>query len=427
MIVRGKMVGTLDAGSYVKDRRALLDTAVESYRKLEREAALVIVEGAGSPAEINLRKNDIANMGLAQALNLPVILVGDIDRGHVIAALVGTHTVLDATDRALIHGFIVNKFRGRPELFTDGLRTIVQHTGWASIGVVPWLSGAARLPAEDSVPSNEGSASRVPSRVKIVVPLLSRIANFDDFDPLRQEPGVELVLVPPGQPLPSDARMIILPGTKSTIADLEFLRTQGWDIDVLSHARRGGRILGLCGGYQMLGRTVSDPAGIEGPPRTVNGLGLLDVETVMTGDKTLREVSGKFVDIAASPTGLRDERDQSLGAADAKPGDSEPAGFTGYEMHVGSTSGNGLTRPFLRFSDGTVDGASSTSGHIAGCYVHGLFAATAARSAFVKLLGVVPSGEDYVARVDEALDEIASALERYLDIERLAGIAGLQG
>ena len=472
LIVRGKMVGTLDASAHGRDKRALLDVAVESYRRLARDAQLMIVEGAGSPAETNLRKNDIANMGLAQALGLPVVLVGDINRGHVIAALAGAHVVLDAADRAMIRGFIVNKFRGNPQLFEDGVRRIAEHTGWPSIGVVPWLEAAGRLPSEDGMQLESRHASQSPrSRVKIAVPQLSRIANFDDFDPLREEPDIELVFVPPGQPLPADAALILIPGTKSTIADMEFMRSQGWDIDVLSHVRQGGRVLGVCGGYQMLGRTISDPDGIEGQPRTVRGLGLLDVDTVMTGDKTLREVSGVLLGVHVRPGvgGAEDAEARAEGAearaedtdaraerlgAGAFPGPGVDAGradisaervcvgagrmdasdegagvggvpFTGYEMHIGSTTGPGAGRPFLQFSDGSTDGAVSSDSRVAGCYVHGLFGLTAARAALVSAIGAAPSHADHAARVDAALDEIASVLESCLDINALAAIAGL--
>jgi adenosylcobyric acid synthase len=424
LIVRGKMAGTLDASAHGRDKRALLDVAIESYGRLAREAQLMIVEGAGSPAETNLRKNDIANMGLAQALGLPVVLVGDINRGHVIAALVGAHAVLDAPDRAMIRGFIVNKFRGNPQLFEDGMRQIVQYTGWPSIGVVPWLQAASRLPSEDGMQLEGRHAARSPhSRVKIAVPQLSRIANFDDFDPLSEEPDVELVFVPPGRPLPADAALIVIPGTKSTIADMEFMRSQGWDIDVLSHVRQGGRVLGVCGGYQMLGRTISDPDGIEGSPRTVRGLGLLDVDTVMTGDKTLREVSGVLLGVHACRGASGAEG--AGGGSEEVPDTVGAVPFAGYEMHIGSTAGPGIDRPFLRLSDGSTDGAVSADGRVAGCYVHGLFGVTAARAALVSAIGATPSHDDHAARVDAALDEIASVLESCLDISALAVIAGL--
>ncbi len=404
LIVRGRMMGTLDASAHGQDKKALLDIALQSYRSLADDAQLVIVEGAGSPAETNLRRNDIANMGLARALELPVVLVGDINRGHVIASLVGAHVVLDAADRAMIRGFIVNKFRGRVQLFDEGVRQINELTRWHCFGVVPWLHAASRLPSEDGMQLQDLRGARNSnSCVRIVVPQLSRIANFDDFDPLFQEPDVELLFVPPGRPLPADATWIIIPGTKATIADMKFMRSQGWDIDILAHVRRGGRVLGICGGYQMLGTRISDPDGVEGLPSTVPGLGLLDVETVMTGDKMLREVSGVV-----------------LGGAGG-----DGAAFSGYEMHVGSTTGPGTQRPFLRFGDGTPEGAVSADGRLAGCYVHGLFGVTAARAALLAAVGVTASQAEHATRVDTALDEIAKVLEGCLDVGGLATMAGL--
>jgi len=436
LVVRGRMVGTLDASAYRQDKSALLDVAMQSYRHLAADADLVIVEGAGSPAETNLRKNDIANMGLARALELPVVLVGDVNRGHVIAALVGAHVVLEEADRAQIRGFIVNKFRGRVELFDAGIHRITDHTGWPCIGVVPWLRAAGRLPSEDGMQSEHvNSAAPRGSRLKIAVPQLSRIANFDDFDPLREEPEVELVFVPPGRPIPRDATLIVIPGTKSTISDLEFMRAQGWDVDILAHVRHGGRVLGICGGYQMLGTSVSDPDGIEGAPRTVPGLGLLDVQTVMMGDKTLREVAGELAVVPGQGGGAFHAAFDADGGAVSAGGSSgvSPevsavgigAPFAGYEMHVGSTTGPGVRRPLLRFNNGAVDGAVSADGRIVGCYVHGLFGVTAARAALVSWIGATPSYEEHSVRVDTALDEIAKELEGCLDIGRLAAIAGL--
>ena len=396
LIVRGRMAGTWKARGYQERKAALLDTVLESFRRLEAESDLVIVEGAGSPAEINLRAGDIANMGFARAADVPVVLVGDIDRGHVIAALVGAHVVLDEADRAMVRGFLINKFRGDPTLFQDGRTEIVRRTGWTDLGMAPWLAAAKRLPAEDAVVL-ERAAKAGDRKVRIVVPMLSRIANFDEFDALRTEPEVEFAFIPPGTPLPGDADLVILPGTKATLADLAFLRAQGWDIDLLAHVRRGGRVLGVCGGYQMLGRRVSDPDGVEGAPDSVEGLGLLDVETTMTGDKTLRPVSG------------------ALTSGEC---------FEGYEMHVGRTSGAGL--PMLNFEDGTPDGAVSDDGRIRGCYVHGLFERSEARAALLAELGARSDGVDQAHRVDQALDEIAAALEQAFDIPALAAIAGLE-
>lgn len=396
LIVRGRIAGTWKARGYQERKATLLDTVLESFRALEAQSDLVIVEGAGSPAEINLRAGDIANMGFAIAADVPVVLVGDIDRGHVIAALVGAHVVLDAADRAMIKGFLINKFRGDPSLFQDGRAEIVRRTGWADLGMAPWLAAARRLPAEDAVVLDR-AATAGGRKVRIVVPMLSRIANFDEFDALRAEPEVEFAFVPPGAPLPGDADLVILPGTKATLADLAFLRAQGWDIDLAAHIRRGGRVLGVCGGYQMLGRRVSDPDGVEGPPDSVEGLGLLDVETVMTGDKTLRPVAGRL---------------------------AGGARFEGYEMHVGRTTG--AVSPMLTFDDGANDGAVSANGQVRGAYVHGLFDQGEARAALLAELGAVSDAIDQAVRVDQALDEIAADLEQAFDIPALAAIAGLE-
>ena len=396
LVVRGKMAGTWNARGYQEQKGALLDTVLESFRRLEAECDLVIVEGAGSPAEINLRVGDIANMGFARAANVPVVLVGDIDRGHVIAALVGAHAVLDDQDRAMIRGFLINKFRGDPSLFDDGRIEIGRRTGWADLGMAPWLASARSLPAEDAVVLDRPAPSER-RRLKVVAPMLSRIANFDDFDALRVEPEVDFGFVPPGQPLPGDADLVILPGTKSTLADLAFLRAQGWDIDLAAHVRRGGHVLGVCGGYQMLGQILSDPDGVEGPPESVEGLGLLDVHTVLTSDKVLAPVAGLLVDTGGC--------------------------FEGYEMHVGRTTG--ATRPMLIMDDGSPDGAVSADGRVMGCYVHGLLNQGSARRAFLGGLGVGSDGLDQDVRVDAALDDVAEALERAFDIESLAAIAGL--
>jgi adenosylcobyric acid synthase len=393
LIVRGRRIETRDANAFARDRSDLLQIAVDSFRRLQREADIVIVEGAGSPAETNLRAHDIANMGFAHAADVPVALVGDIDRGHVIAALVGAHAVLDARDRARIRGFIVNKFRGDVRLFRAGIDTIEARTGWPSLGVVPWLHTAGALPAEDAMQLEHERPARTNARVRIAIPHVPHIANFDDFDPLQFEPDVQLEFVASGRPLPLDADLLILPGSKATIADLEFFRAQGWHIDLQAHVRRGGRVLGICAGYQMLGKSIEDPQRIEGHTTSCPGLDLLDVRSTMTDEKTLRPVSG--VELA---TGAR---------------------IAGYEMHLGATSGPGTTRPMIRFDDGTFDGAASADGRIAGCHVHGLFADPAFRAAHLATLGARSTGEDHALRVDGALDEIAAALESALAIDRL--------
>jgi adenosylcobyric acid synthase len=358
----------------------------------------VLVEGAGSAAEVNLRAGDIANMGFARPAGVPVVLVGDIDRGGVIASIAGTHLILEQGDRAAVRGFVINKFRGEPALFKDGLAFIEGATGWRGYGVVPWLAATRSLPSEDSMglerpPARNGTHGRV----VVACPLLPRIANFDDLDPLAAEPGVELVMVRPGQPIPSEAALIILPGSKATLADLATLRREGWDIDIRAHVRRGGRVLGLCGGYQMLGRTIADPHGIEGSAGSAEGLGLLDVETVLTPHKRLQEVTGVL-----HPSG---------------------ATFAGYEMHVGETAGPDTARAPLWIGGAVADGARSADGLVTGTYVHGWLGTASARSVLLGELGADTDGRNHAATVDAALNEIASELERCMDIDALIALA----
>jgi adenosylcobyric acid synthase len=397
LVVRGQMEGSWSAANYQTRKALLLDICVESFQKLEAECDLVLVEGAGSPAETNLRRGDIANMGFARAANVPVVLTGDIDRGHVIAALVGAHTVLDENDRAMIKGFLINKFRGDPSLFADGRAEITRRTGWRDLGMAPWLQAARRLPAEDAVALDRQHKTSG-GRIKIIVPRLSRIANFDDFDPLQHEPSVDFTFIQPGTALPGNADLIILPGSKATIADLAMLRREGWDIDIAAHVRRGGRVLGLCGGFQMLGRRISDPEGIEGVPGDAEGLALLDVETILTGDKILNPTQGQ------------------LATADAA--------FEGYEIHIGRTTGPDTAHPFLHTISGS-QGAISPNGRIAGCYVHGLFQQGPARAAILKTIGAASTLIDHSTIVEAALDEIAATLATNFDITGLAEIAGL--
>ena len=388
VIVQGKRVATLKARDYARAKPGLLAPALESFRRLATTADIVLVEGAGSPAEINLRAGDIANMGFAEAANLPVILIGDIDRGGVIAQIVGTHTVLPPQDRDRIKGFAINKFRGDVSLFDDGLAAIAGMTGWPSLGVLPWFADAWRLPAEDVM--DIASAPRA-GGLKIAVPRLARIANFDDLDPLAAEPGVSVEIVEPGRPLPGDAALVLIPGSKSTIADLAHFRAQGWDIDLAAHLRRGGHVLGICGGYQMLGQTISDPEGIEGPPGAVPGLGLLDIETVMTPEKHLTLKQARYL-----PTG---------------------AVVEGYEIHIGETGGADCARPWLSV-DGTPHGAASPDGRVLGCYLHGLFRADGFRGDFLARFGAA-SQTAYAAETDAVLDRLATHVASHLDLDLL--------
>jgi adenosylcobyric acid synthase len=398
VVVQGRVFGKATARDYHQLKPTLLPRVLESFEKLAAEADLVLVEGAGSPAEVNLRNGDIANMGFAEAADLPVVLVGDIDRGGVIASLIGTAALLAPAERTRLRGFVVNKFRGDPALFAEGMRLIAERTGLAALGLVPFWPRAGRLPAEDGVALPRYGADEAGAFVTIAVPMLARIANFDDLDPLRAEPSVRLLIVPPGEALPGNADLVILPGSKATIADLEMLKAQGWDVDLRAHLRRGGRVIGICGGYQMLGRRVADPHGIEGQPGEAEGLGLLDLETVLDGDKTLVEVEG---------------RERSTGEA-----------VKGYEMHVGRTAGPDTKRPMLDLG-GRPDGASSADGRVMGCYMHGLFAADGYRRALLRRLvgGNVALGPDYEAEVEATLDGLADHLAAHLDLDRIWEIA----
>ena len=395
VVVQGKVFGQAKARDYQLLKPRLMEAVLNSWQKVGEGVDLVIVEGAGSPAEINLRPRDIANMGFATRANVPVILVGDIDRGGVIASIAGTHLILPEEDRRMISGYIINKFRGDISLFDDGLLAIGKYTGWRCFGVVPWLHAAALLPSEDSVVL-ERLASGKARALKVAVPMLSRIANFDDLDPLKAEPEVEVVFVAPGRPLPEDAGLVVIPGSKSTIADLIDFRRNGWDRDLAAHRRRGGHVLGICGGYQMLGRVVRDPEGIEGKVTEAEGLGLLDIETVMEPEKTVRNVTARSV---AFDTPL-----------------------SGYEIHLGSTTGPDCLRPSA-IINGVEDGATSIDGKVSGTYMHGLFGADAFRQKFLESLGVKGGGIDYRAEVEHALDELAAHLEKHLDCDAIFAAA----
>jgi adenosylcobyric acid synthase len=378
---------------------------LESYARISKEADVVLVEGAGSPAEVNLRDNDLANMGFARAAGVPVVLVGDIERGGVIAALVGTHALLEGAERALLKGYVVNKFRGDPALFEAAHGVIAARTGMRSYGVVPWFEAARRLPAEDVLGLEDrvgpgAAGARIPGAVgaiRIVVPRLPRLANFDDLDPLAAEPDVVLDIVPPGTPLPGDADLVILPGSKATLADLAALRAEGWDVDLVAHVRRGGAVLGICGGLQMLGRRIADPEGVEGRPGEAAGLGFLELETTLGGDKRLAPVEG--VEVASGEK------------------------IRGYEMHIGRSIGAGLARPMLEVG-GRPDGATSADGRIMGCYVHGLFAADGFRHVFLaRLRERAGSGVAYEAEIERTLDALAEHLEASVDVAGLLDVA----
>ncbi len=407
VVVLGQIAGNASAQAFQHRKAGLLNTVLGSFRKLAAEADVVLIEGAGSAAEVNLRANDIANMGFARAANVPVVVIGDIDRGGVIAQLVGTRNVIDEADAAMVRGFIVNKFRGDPALFNSGMDFITVRTGWPSLGLVPYFPRAALLPAEDAVILDKAATmttgatitgATTAGTIVVAVPRLAHIANFDDLDPLKLEPSVQLVIVQPGQALPGDASLVILPGAKATLHDLTEFRRNGWHIDLHAHIRRGGRVLGLCGGYQMLGRTIADPYGMEGSEGSIAGLGHLDVATTLTTEKTLTAVEGSCI--------------------------AHDIPFRGYEMHIGHTSGPDCDRPMLRFADGRFDGAMSADGRIRATYVHGLFMDDRQRAALLAWIGGTGEGLSYDAEVDRVLDALADHLAHHVDIDRLLRIAG---
>lgn len=392
IVVQGKVEGSAKAADYQQIKAGLMPRVLQSFSLLREQADLVLVEGAGSASEVNLRRNDIANMGFARAADVPVVLIGDIDRGGVIASIAGTKMVVDPADAAMIRGFIVNRFRGDPALFAEGMRMIEGFTGWQPVGLLPHFPEAVRLPAEDALALNSEPVRKAGAKIRIAVPILPHVSNFDDLDPLDAEPDVELVRVRPGSPLPMDADLILLLGSKATIADLQALKAAGFDVDIAAHVRQGKPVLGLCGGYQMLGKVVFDPQGIEGPAGAAeSGLGLLDVETRLMGDKRLEAVQGHT---------------------------SDGTSFAGYEMHVGETKGADCSRPFA-IINGVAEGAMSASGLVCGTYVHGIFADDAQRSRWLQRLGGEVSRLDYEQGVEEVLDRLAAHMERHLDLDLL--------
>lgn len=395
IIVQGRRQGSMAARDYFRSRQQWMAAILDSFGRVAQQSDIVLVEGAGSPGEINLRDGDLANMGFATAADLPAVLIGDIHRGGVIAAVAGTFAILPPDDRARLKAFIINKFHGDPQLFSEGRNFLERSTGTPCLGIIPHLAAARRLPAEDAAALEEMIASHSQG-TRISVLRLPRIANFDDLDPLRQEPGVRLSFVQPGEPIPADSRLVIIPGSKSTIADLAALRKEGWDIDLMAHVRRGGLVLGLCGGYQMLGGIIHDPQGLEGSPGSAAGLGLLDVATTLLPDKTLREAVGTHV-----PTG---------------------AAISGYEIHLGHSEGPDCARPFASLG-GRSDGAISATGQVMGSYLHGCFASDDFRARFLKSLGIQATSWRFEAVIDQTLDELARHLESHLDLDHLLKLA----
>jgi adenosylcobyric acid synthase len=397
VIVHGQAIGNLEALDYHHYKAQARGAVLEAYRRLADRFEALVIEGAGSPAEINLRDNDIANMGFAEAADCPVILIADIDRGGVFAHLVGTLELLSEAERGRIAGFVINRFRGDPALLKSGLDWLEAYTGKPVLGVLPYLHGL-HLEAEDALPSawTEPAAGE-PFRV--ILPVLPHISNHTDFDPLRLHPQVDLRFVPPGAPIPG-ADLIILPGSKNVRGDLDWLRRQGWESAIRRHLRYGGKLIGICGGYQMLGRSIDDPLGIEGPPGSLTGLGLLELETRLERRKQLRNVAGRL-------------------AIDNTP-------VEGYEIHAGVSRGEALSSPAVHLPEGA-DGAISADGQILGSYLHGLFENAIACRTLLRWAGAEGvEEEDYRGRRDAAIERLADTVERHLDLSRLQAIFGLE-
>jgi adenosylcobyric acid synthase len=396
VIVHGHAVANMDARHYHDYKRVALDAVLASHARLVSAYDAVIVEGAGSPAEINLRDRDIANMGYAEAVDCPVILIADIDRGGVFAHLVGTLALLSASEQARIAGFVINRFRGDLALLQSGLDWLQRETGKPVLGVLPYLHGLY-LEAEDALPRER--ADKPDAVLRIAVPVLPRISNHTDFDALRAHPQVDLRLVGPGETPPS-CDLIILPGSKSTRTDLAWLRAQGWDTAIARHLRYGGKVIGICGGLQMLGRAVHDPQGIEGEPGSSEGLGWLDMETTLEPHKQLHRAQGR------------------LTFADAS--------VLGYEIHCGISRGPALAEPLARLDDGRSDGARSVDGRIMGSYLHGLFDDPQALHALLHWAGLRDAVTvDVHALRETSIDRLADVIDEHLDtaaLERLLGM-----
>jgi adenosylcobyric acid synthase len=398
VIIHGRVVTTMNAVAYHGYKAIAMQAVLASHQRLSAAYPVVMVEGAGSPAEINLRAGDIANMGFAEAVDCPVLLIADINRGGVFAHLVGTLELLSPSEQARVKGFIINRFRGDIALLQPGLDWLEARTGKPVIGVLPYVMDL-HLEAEDGL--DQRQTDKVEQVLNVVVPVLPRISNHTDFDPLRLHPQVNLQFVGPGQPIPA-ADLIILPGSKSVRSDLAFLRSHGWDIAIARHLRYGGKVLGICGGLQMLGQQLHDPLGLEGAPGSSAGLGLLDINTVLEEQKQLRNVRGHLA--------------------------LEDAPVSGYEIHAGVTTGAALEHAAVRLDDGRCDGAQSVDGQILGTYLHGLFESPPACAALLRWAGLENVQHvDYHALRERDIERLADLVENHLDGSLLRTLCGLDG
>lgn len=387
IIIHGAAAGNMDAVSYHHYKQQARTAVLESYRRLQQQYQLVLVEGAGSPAEINLRDNDIANMGFAEQADCPVLLVGDIDRGGIFAHLHGTLSLLAASERQRIRGFIINRFRGDLALLQSGLDWLHQESGKPVVGVVPYLHNL-HLEAEDSI--QQQATAPEGASLRVVVPVLPRISNHTDLDPLRHHPQVDLHYIGPNQEIPA-ADLIILPGSKNVSADLQWLRNQGWDRAIQRHLRYGGKVIGICGGFQMLGKVIHDPQGLESEHASMTALGFLDMETTLQPEKKLANAAGL----------LHLGRDIAI---------------HGYEIHMGVSRGPALLHPLMTLA-GRDEGAISADNQILGSYLHGLFNAGEACAELLQWAGLKsPEIIDYHAMVETGIDLLADTLEQHLDM-----------
>ncbi len=398
VIVNGHAVGEMNATSYHEYKPKVLGSIMEAYGRLQSSSDVVIIEGAGSPAEINLRDRDVANMGFAEEADCPVIIVADIDRGGVFAHLYGTLALLSESEQNRVKGFVINRFRGDVSLLTSGLDWLEEKTGKPVLGVLPYLHGL-HLEAEDAV-ADQQLTTDSHNILKVVVPVLSRVSNHTDFDPLRLHPNIDIQFVWKGDAFPA-CDLIIIPGSKNTRSDLAFLRDNGWDKAIYRHLRFGGKVMGICGGYQMLGQMLHDPKGIEGHPGSSEGLGLLELETVIEAQKQLHQVKGLI----------------------SLPGNDSVA-VTGYEIHAGSTTGVALDNPVIKLDDGRVDGAMSDDGSLLGSYLHGIFEQPDACRQILAWAGLTDIEiPDYNLIREQGIDRIADTIEEYLDMDKVHQIA----
>lgn len=400
VIIQGKAITNMNARVYHDYKAEAMKAVLDSYKRLQQEYDVILVEGAGSPAEINLRDRDIANMGFAEAVDCPVLIVADIDKGGVFAHLVGTLDLLSQSEQARTLGFVINRFRGDISLLQPGNDWLEQRTNKPVLSVIPYLHGLC-LEAEDGVNQAPDQAN-TKENLRVVVPVFPRISNHTDFDPLRHHPQVDFHFIPSDK-TPPPADLIILPGSKSVQSDLQWLKEQGWEDYLQRHLRYGGKLLGICGGWQMLGQWLHDPEGIEGLPTSMQGLGYLETETTLEKIKQLKNTQGELL--------LSEQKIVKV---------------EGYEIHAGITQGPALERPLLRLKSGP-DGAISEDNQIAGCYLHGLFDAPEACQQLLRWAGLEQADTlDIKALYDHSIERMADAIENSFDLNQLEQLLTLE-